>query len=353
MALENYDINNKMKYKKVLVTGVGGFIGFHLSKMLLDLGVEVVGIDNINDYYDVNLKYARLNKLGIKRSDAEEWNVVSKSLTNSQFSFIRMSIEDGESLTRLFKISQFEAVVHLAAQVGVRYSLKNPTSYIENNVMGFLKVLEACRDYDIKHLVYASSSSVYGENGKVPFSESDHVDSPVSLYAATKKCNELMAHTFSHLYNIPTSGLRFFTVYGPWGRPDMAPFLFASAIAENRPINVFNNGVMSRDFTYIDDIVQGIIITLDHPPKKEQEKPFYQLFNIGNGSPVSLMEFIEALENNLGKIAEKHMLPMQPGDVPRTWADTTKLNSLGYESTTEIKKGVKQFVEWFNDYHVK
>lgn len=342
-----------MKHKKILITGVGGFIGFHVCKALLDLGVTVVGIDNINDYYDVNLKYARLDKLGIKKHDAEKWHTASRSSINTPFTFFRMSIEEMEQLSRLFEIERFDAVVHLAAQVGVRYSLQNPTAYIQNNVLGFLNILEACRHYNTQHLVYASSSSVYGENGKVPFSENDRVDSPVSLYAATKKSNELMAHTYSHLYNVPTSGLRFFTVYGPWGRPDMAPFLFASAIAENRPINVFNNGEMSRDFTYIDDIIQGIIITLNHPPKKEQERPFYQLFNIGNGSPVSLMEFIEALESNFDKIAVKHMLPMQPGDVPRTWADTKSLNSLGYKSTTKLQKGVKQFVEWFNNYHIK
>jgi len=339
-----------MKYKKILVTGAAGFIGFHLSKTLLDQGVEVVGLDNINDYYDVNLKYARLAELGVKREEAENWKQEASSDQYSNFRFVRLNLEDREALPQLFEREGFDAVVNLAAQAGVRYSLENPMAYVDSNVVGFVNLLECCRHHQVGHLVYASSSSVYGENAKVPFSEEDRVDYPVSLYAATKKANELMAHTYSHLYKIPTSGLRFFTVYGPWGRPDMAPILFASAITEGRPIKVFNNGDMSRDFTYIDDIVQGVIITLENPPVAEKAQPWYQLFNIGNGSPVSLMEFITTLEETLGAAAEKNMMPMQPGDVPRTWADTAHLNALGYQSTTPIKEGVEEFVKWFKAY---
>lgn len=337
--------------KKILVTGATGFIGFFTMKRLLDEGNSVIGLDNINDYYDVNLKYARLKELGFNRLESEEWNKEFSSDLYSHASFIRMNLEDRENLPRLFEKHQIEAVIHLGAQAGVRYSLENPMAYVDSNLVGFVNVLECCRHHKIKHLVYASSSSVYGENPKIPFSEEDRVDYPVSLYAATKKANELMAHTYSHLYQLPTSGLRFFTVYGPYGRPDMAPILFASAIIENRPIKVFNNGEMSRDFTYIDDIVNGIIITLKNPPKVDSEKPFYQLFNIGNGSPVSLMEFIKTLEQKLGQTAEKRMMPMQAGDVPRTWADTAQLNALGYQSTTPIDKGIEQFVQWFKSFY--
>lgn len=335
---------------KILVTGAAGFIGFYTAKKLIDLGYEVVGLDNINDYYNINLKYDRLKELGINREEAEhENNLVQSSLFKS-FQFIRLNLEDRENLPQLFKTQQFDSVINLAAQAGVRYSLENPMAYVDSNLVGFVNILECCRHNKIKHLVYASSSSVYGENPKVPFEENDRVDYPVSLYAATKKANELMAHTYSYLYKLPTSGLRFFTVYGPYGRPDMAPILFASAITENRPIKVFNNGDMSRDFTYIDDIVNGILITLKNPPKQDFNQPYYQLFNIGNGSPVSLMEFIETLEKELGQIAEKNMMPMQMGDVPRTWAETKQLNALGYKSTTPINKGVKEFVKWFKEY---
>lgn len=336
--------------RKILVTGAAGFIGFYLSKALLNLGYKVIGLDNINDYYDINLKYDRLKELGILREEAEQFNYLTKSSTEENFTFIRLNLEDRENLPKLFEEQGFEAVVNLAAQAGVRYSLENPMAYVDSNLVGFVNILECCRHNDIKHLVYASSSSVYGENEKIPFGENDQVDNPVSLYAATKKANELMAHTYSHLYHLPTSGLRFFTVYGPWGRPDMAPMLFADAMTNNKEIKVFNNGDMSRDFTFIDDIVQGIIITLDNPSNK---KPAYQLFNIGNGSPVSLMHFIECMENSLGIKAKKNMMPMQSGDVPRTWADTTSLNQLGYKSTTPIEKGVQQFVEWFNGYYKK
>ncbi|WP_104384592.1 NAD-dependent epimerase [Sphingobacterium sp. HMA12] len=339
-----------MSYKKILVTGGAGFIGFHLCKRLAEQGNVVVGIDNINDYYDVNLKYARLHELGIDRSEAEQFNSKVSSRNYTNLTFVRMNLEDREQLPALFQAESFDAVINLAAQAGVRYSLENPMAYVDSNLVGFVNILECCRHHKIGHLVYASSSSVYGENGKVPFSEEDRVDYPVSLYAATKKANELMAHTYSHLYQVPTTGLRFFTVYGPWGRPDMAPILFASAISEGRPIKVFNNGDMSRDFTYIDDIVNGIIIALENPAKAENIQPYYQVFNIGNGAPVSLMEFIETLESNLGKVADKIMLPMQPGDVPRTWADTEHLSAIGYQSSTSITTGVRDFVEWFGTY---
>lgn len=337
--------------QKVLVTGTAGFIAYFTMQRLLKEGNIVVGLDNINDYYDVNLKYSRLKELGFDRVDAECWNKEVQSTTNKNASFIRMNLEDRENLPKLFEKHQFDAVIHLAAQAGVRYSLENPMAYVDSNLVGFVNILECSRNHKIKHLVYASSSSVYGENPKVPFSEKDRVDYPVSLYAATKKANELMAHTYSHLYQLPTSGLRFFTVYGPYGRPDMAPILFASAITKSAPIKVFNNGEMSRDFTYIDDIVNGIIITLNNLPKVDFEQPYYQLFNIGNGSPVSLLHFIECMENSLGIKAQKNMMPMQPGDVPRTWADTKELNELGYKSRTPIEKGVEQFVKWFNNYY--
>lgn len=335
---------------KILVTGAAGFIGYHLSKKLIELGYEVVGLDNINDYYDISLKYNRLKQLGIAKDNAENWEKVCSSEQYNNFSFIRLNLEDRERLPLLFEQFQFDYVINLAAQAGVRYSLENPLAYVDSNIVGFVNILECCRHYKIKHLVYASSSSVYGENDKIPFSESDRVDFPVSLYAATKKANELMAHTYSHLYKLPTSGLRFFTVYGPWGRPDMAPMLFANAMKNNQEIKVFNNGEMSRDFTYIDDIVEGVIITLRNPTTKSSG---YQLFNIGNGSPVSLMKFIECMENSLGIIAKKNLMPMQPGDVPRTWADTNGLNALGYKSKTSIEIGVEKFVEWFESYYYR
>jgi Nucleoside-diphosphate-sugar epimerases len=341
-----------MNYKKILVTGAAGFIGFHLCKRLAEQGNIVVGLDNINDYYDVNLKYARLHELGIDRSEAEQFNSKVSSHIYTNLTFVRMNLEDREQLPALFQAEYFDAVINLAAQAGVRYSLENPMAYVDSNLVGFVNILECCRHHKIGHLVYASSSSVYGENGKVPFSEEDRVDYPVSLYAATKKANELMAHTYSHLYQVATTGLRFFTVYGPWGRPDMAPILFASAIREGRPIKVFNNGDMSRDFTYIDDIVNGIIIALENPAKAEKAQPYYQVFNIGNGSPVSLMEFIETLESNLGKVAEKNMLPMQPGDVPRTFADTKFLEEIGYKSSTSLSQGIERFVKWYIEYTV-
>lgn len=336
---------------KILVTGAAGFIGFHLSKKLLIEGHSVIGIDNINDYYDVNLKYARLKELGISREDAESFlNQSDSNVYEKSFQFVRMNLEDRQELPKLFADSEFDIVVNLAAQAGVRYSIENPNAYVDSNVVGFLNILECCRDNKIEHLLYASSSSVYGENKKVPFSVDDNVDHPISLYAATKKSNELMAHTYSHLFNVPTTGLRFFTVYGPWGRPDMAIYLFADAISKNKPIKVFNEGNMSRDFTYIDDIVNGIEILLQNPPKKKQEEPAYRISNIGNGSPQSLGDFIKAIENSFGVEAKKEFLPMQAGDVPQTWADITELEKLGYKSTVGIEQGVKDFSDWYKEY---
>jgi UDP-glucuronate 4-epimerase len=340
---------------KILVTGAAGFIGFHLSKALLNTGHEVVGLDNINDYYDVNLKYARLNELGIVRSEAELFlNKSNGVLFNDSFEFVRMNLEDRDNLPALFNENKFDVVCNLAAQAGVRYSIENPESYIDSNIVGFLNILECCRHNKIKHLLYASSSSVYGENKKVPFSTSDNVDHPISLYAATKKSNELMAHTYSHLYNIPTTGLRFFTVYGPWGRPDMAPILFADAISNNRAIKVFNNGNMRRDFTYIDDIIKGIQILIAESEKDETEKHtkyFYHLYNIGNGKPQSLGKFINAIEKSLGLKAKKEFTAMQAGDVIQTWADVSELEKLGYKSTIDISEGVNKFIVWFNEYY--
>ena len=336
---------------KILVTGAAGFIGFHLSKALLDKGYEVVGIDNINDYYDVNLKYARLNELGIHKNQAEIFLNTCISDCQKSFTFMRMNLEDRTNLPLLFEKNKFDVVCNLAAQAGVRYSIENPNTYIDSNIVGFLNILECCRYNEIEHLLYASSSSVYGENKKIPFSTTDNVDFPISLYAATKKSNELMAHTYSHLFNIPTTGLRFFTVYGPWGRPDMAIYLFADAISNNRSIKVFNNGNMSRDFTYIDDIINGIEILLESPPAKLNNEPAYRVSNIGNGNPESLGDFISAIEDGFGVKAEKEFLPMQDGDVPQTWADVSEIEKLGYKSTTQIKEGVNKFVEWFKDYN--
>jgi len=337
---------------KILVTGAAGFIGCHLCESLLKQGHQIVGLDNINDYYDVNLKYARLHELGISREKAEPFlNESESSIYKSNLFFIRMNLEDREELPKLFKEHEFDVVCNLAAQAGVRYSIENPETYIDSNIVGFLNILECCRHHEIKHLLYASSSSVYGANKKTPFSTNDNVDHPISLYAATKKSNELMAHTYSHLYNIPTTGLRFFTVYGPFGRPDMAIYLFADAISKNKAIKVFNNGNMSRDFTYIDDIVSGIEILLQNPPLLKEDKPAYRISNIGNGSPQSLGNFIKAIETSFGKEAQKEFLPMQAGDVPKTWADISEIEKMGYKSTTEIQEGVEKFVAWFKNYH--
>ncbi|NRB58878.1 MAG: NAD-dependent epimerase [Winogradskyella sp.] len=337
---------------KILVTGAAGFIGFFTSKVLIQKGHTVVGLDNINDYYDVNLKYSRLNELGINRNDAEVFNAKCQS-TDTGFSFIRLNLEDRENLPKLFEQETFDVVCNLAAQAGVRYSLENPETYVDANLVGFLNILECCRHNKIKHLVYASSSSVYGLNKKIPFSTDDNVDHPISLYAATKKSNELMAHTYSHLFNIPTTGLRFFTVYGPWGRPDMAMFLFTDAIVNDRPIKVFNHGKMERDFTYVDDIVEGVVrICEEDSEVRLTNKKLYKVYNIGNNNSVKLLDFIKEIELNLGKEAEKNMMDIQPGDVEKTWADVDELiKDYNYRPNTSIQKGVKSFIDWFKDYY--
>tara|TARA_R110000822_G_scaffold39769_1_gene108890 strand:- start:3661 stop:4689 length:1029 start_codon:yes stop_codon:yes gene_type:complete len=339
---------------KILVTGAAGFIGFHVSKKLTENGHEVIGLDNINDYYDVSLKYARLKELGISPEEAKNFGKICQSnLKNSPLKFIRLNLEDREALPALFKDQQFDLVCNLAAQAGVRYSLENPETYVDSNIVGFLNLLECCRHNNIRHLVYASSSSVYGLNKKIPFETSDNVDHPISLYAATKKSNELMAFTYSHLYGFPTTGLRFFTVYGPWGRPDMAMFLFTEAMIKGKPINVFNNGQMERDFTYIDDIVDGVIRILE---KDTQERlntnDKYKIYNIGNNNSVKLLDFIEAIENNLNIKAIKNMLPMQPGDVSATWANVDSLiNDYDYYPKTSIITGVAEFIKWYRLYY--
>jgi len=348
---------------KILVTGTAGFIGFHLTQKLLERGDTVVGLDNINDYYDVNLKYARLNELGLEKDTIVENEVTVSS--NSKFSFIKINLSNREVMDKLFETEQFDTVCNLAAQAGVRYSIENPHAYIDSNVVGFMNILEGCRHHNVKSLAYASSSSVYGLNKSQPFKTTDHTDHPVSLYAATKKSNEMMAHTYSHLYNIQTTGLRFFTVYGPWGRPDMAPMLFTDAILNNRAINVFNHGNMSRDFTYIDDIVDGIIKVLDNPATVNEEwnanKPLpnsssapYRLYNIGNNAPVNLMEFIAEIETSLGKVAEKNFMEMQDGDVASTYADTSGLmQDFNYQPFTPLSKGVNEFVQWYKNFYNK
>ena len=332
---------------KILVTGAAGFIGFHLTRKLLARGEEVIGIDNLNHYYDVTLKKARLAQL-----DGQ-----------NNFRFHKMDLADRQGMAALFTDIQPERVAHLAAQAGVRYSLKNPHAYVDSNLVGTMNVLEGCRHSAVKHLVFASSSSVYGANRKKPFSVHDNVDHPVSLYAATKKSNELMAHCYSHLYGIPTTGLRFFTVYGPWGRPDMALFLFTKAILEGRTIDVFNYGKMRRDFTYIDDIIEGVIRVLDKTPEPNPNysefdsdpgtsSAPYKIYNIGNNKPVELMHFIEALEAALGKKASKNMLPMQPGDVPETYADIDDLEKdTGFKPNTPIEVGISRFIEWYRSYY--
>ena len=317
---------------KFLVTGAAGFIGSSVSSALLERGEQVIGIDNLNDYYSPALKQARLDLL--------------KKYNN--FYFQKIDLANAPEIRSLFAAEKFDAVVHLGAQAGVRYSLENPQAYIDSNITGTLNILEACRYNPVRHLVYASSSSVYGENAKIPFSTDDRVDNPISLYAATKKSNELMAYTYSHLFGVANTGLRFFTVYGPWGRPDMAPMIFAKAILEGKPIKVFNYGNMRRDFTYIDDIVEGVVRTLYRGILSEQRGA--EIFNIGRGEPVELMRFIEILEENLGKKAIKEMLPMQPGDVPATWADTTALEkATGYKPKTSLEEGVKKLAEWVKE----
>lgn len=330
----------------VLVTGTAGFIGFHLSKVLLADGHQVVGLDNINDYYDVNLKYARLEQLGVSRAPAENWNELVAG--QDGFSFIRMNLEDKPTMEKLFQEQNFEVVCNLAAQAGVRYSLEHPDTYVQANLVGFVNILECSRHYKIKHLVYASSSSVYGTNDKIPFSTEDRVDNPISLYAATKKSNELMAHTYSHLFGIPTTGLRFFTVYGPWGRPDMALFLFTEAIAKGEPIKVFNYGKMERDFTYVADIVEGVKRIIEKPTN---HRPMYKVYNIGNSSSVRLLDFISEIEKQLGKEAIKDLQPIQAGDVAKTFADVSGLRQdYDYAPNTSVKFGIAQFVSWYKEF---
>ena len=337
---------------KILITGAAGFIGFHLTKKILESGISVVAIDNLNSYYDPVLKDARLNQL----------KIISK-YSGTELIFKRCNITEKDQIDEIFKKYNPQKVVNLAAQAGVRYSIENPSSYIQTNLVGFSNILEGCRNFGIEHLVYASSSSVYGGNTNIPFSEKQSVDHPVSLYAATKKSNELMAHSYSHLYGIPTTGLRFFTVYGPWGRPDMALFLFTEAILNDQPIKVFNHGKMIRDFTYIDDIVESIIQIINKPsvsdksfdtksPNPSSSWAPYRVFNIGNSTPTSLLDYIEAIENEIGKKSKKLFLPMQPGDVPETESDTSLLESwTGFKPNTSIKDGVKQFIAWYRDFY--
>lgn len=348
--------------QKILVTGAAGFIGSYVVDALLTKGYCVVGLDNINDYYDPGLKFARLERSGINKEDVS-WYKFVQSQKYANYRFIRVNLEDRHAIQMLFANEQFDKVCNLAAQAGVRYSIQNPYAYVESNVNGFLNILEGCRHNGIKHLVYASSSSVYGLNGKVPFSEKDSIAHPVSLYAATKKSNELMAHVYSYLYNIPSTGLRFFTVYGPWGRPDMSPFLFTDAVINGKTLKVFNNGDMLRDFTYIDDIVEGVVKILDCPPAPNvswdniHPDPScsvcaYRIYNIGNSEPVPLMEFIKAIEKAIGKEAVKEFLPMQPGDVYQTNADTSALfDIIGFKPSKNIKDGVREYVNWFKSYY--
>lgn len=346
---------------KILITGTAGFIGFHLAKKLLERGDEVVGLDSINDYYDQRVKYGRLEETGIAQ-DAIVYGKLVGSQKHGNYSFIQLNLEDRENVVKLFEEEQFDAVCNLAAQAGVRYSLTNPYAYIDANIVGFINLLEASRHNGVKNFSYASSSSVYGLNEALPFSTSDNVDHPISLYAASKKSNELMAHTYSHLYGIATTGLRFFTVYGPWGRPDMALFLFTKAALEGRPIDVFNHGNMLRDFTYIDDIVEGVMRVIDNPatpnaqwsgkaPGPSSSSAPYKLYNIGNNNPVKLMDFITAIEKKLGRTIEKNMLPMQAGDVPATFANVDDLvENLDYKPETSIQEGIDKFIDWYLDF---
>tara|TARA_B100001250_G_scaffold65148_1_gene51591 strand:+ start:5586 stop:6623 length:1038 start_codon:yes stop_codon:yes gene_type:complete len=343
----------------ILVTGCAGFIGFHLTKELLDRGDTVIGIDSMNEYYDINLKYGRLKNLGIDQTDQETSNIYGN------FKFHILDLHDKEALNSLFDKYSFDSICNLAAQAGVRYSLSNPYSYLESNIDGFLNILECCRSYKVENLSYASSSSVYGLNENYPFSVTDNVDHPISLYAATKKSNELMAHTYSHLFNISTTGLRFFTVYGPWGRPDMALFKFTEAALSGKAIEVFNNGEMERDFTYIDDIVKGVISVIDNPatkdydwqpsnPSPETSSAPYRIFNIGNNNPIQLMEFISTLEDELGVKIKKKYLPIQQGDVKKTFANVDSLEKeFGYRPQTSIKEGISNFVSWYRSFYGK
>ena len=348
--------------KTILVTGTAGFIGFHLTKRLSDEGYKVIGLDNINDYYSTDLKYDRLKELGFLKESLTDDELIESTSKENLF-FIKTDLENKSTIDSLFENEDLDYVINLAAQAGVRYSLKDPYRYIDSNITGFLNLLEAARHHSLEHMIYASSSSVYGANTNMPFSTSDNVDHPMSLYAATKKSNELMAHTYSNLYDIPTTGLRFFTVYGPWGRPDMALFLFTKAMLNDEPIKVFNHGDMERDFTYIDDIVEGIVRLIPKAPNPNDEwdgddpdpatsfAP-YRIFNIGNSSPIKLMDFIGEIEKQLGKEAEKNMMPMQPGDVPKTWADVEDLfEYIDFKPQVGIDEGVKNFIDWYKDYY--
>ncbi len=351
---------------KILITGTAGFIGSHLAKRLVERGDEVVGLDCINDYYDINVKYGRLERTGIISSLEEgeniPYNELLTSKENSNYKFIKLNLEDKDNMMKLFEEQKFDAVCNLAAQAGVRYSLTNPSAYMDSNIVGFANILEACRHNGVTNLAYASSSSVYGLNEGLPFSTEDNVDHPISLYAASKKSNELMAHTYSHLFGISTTGLRFFTVYGPWGRPDMALFLFVKAALEGKKIDVFNNGDMLRDFTYVDDIIEGVVRVLDNPAQKDTtwngkdgkvstSSAPYKIYNIGNNNPVKLMDFITAIENKLGKTIEKNMMPLQAGDVPATYADVTDLvEDLDYKPETPIQEGIDKFVDWYLEF---
>lgn len=349
---------------KILITGAAGFIGFHLSQRLAREGHDITGFDNINNYYSTDLKYDRLHQLGILRDSIVE-NGITQSIKYKNFQFLKADLGDQTLLENLFADEQFEVVVNLAAQAGVRYSLKDPYRYIESNIMGFLNILECARHHSIKHLIYASSSSVYGANTRMPFSTEDNVDHPMSLYAASKKSNELMAHTYSNLFNIPSTGLRFFTVYGPWGRPDMALFLFADAILKNQPIDVFNHGEMQRDFTYVDDIVEGIVRLIPRPPAADADwsgdapdpatsfAP-YRIFNIGNSNPVKLLDFISEIEKQLGMKAKKRMLDLQLGDVPKTWADVDDFFAYtNFKPQVSVEEGICRFIEWYKSYFIK
>jgi UDP-glucuronate 4-epimerase len=347
---------------KVLVTGAAGFIGYHVVRKLLERGEAVFGLDSINDYYDINLKYERLRSNGLEKHSISYNRPVISSLY-SKFSFIQLELSDKANLNNCFAQENFDVVINLAAQAGVRYSLTNPEVYVQSNIVGFANILECCRHNSVKHLVYASSSSVYGLNEAVPFSTSQNVDHPISLYAASKKSNELMAHVYSHLFSIPTTGLRFFTVYGPWGRPDMALVIFTKSIIEGTSIPVFNNGNMERDFTYVDDIVAGVIKVIDSPPTQNSawdgknpdpasSRAPYKLYNLGNNSPVKLLDFIKAIEDELGIKAKMDFLPLQPGDVPATYADVNDLvANLNYKPNTTIKDGIKQFISWYKTYY--
>ncbi len=352
--------NNAPGRKRLLVTGTAGFIGFHLIRSLLGSNYEIFGLDNINDYYDVDLKYSRLAETGIARGKIE-YNKLISSTVSDRYKFIRLHLEDKDKLVSLFSELKFDRVVHLAAQAGVRYSFTNPDAYIGSNITGFLNILEACRHHPVEHLVFASSSSVYGLIKEMPFSVHSPADHPVSLYAASKKSNELMAHSYSHLFGIPVTGLRFFTVYGPWGRPDMSLFIFVKAILEGKPINVHNEGRMERDFTYVTDIVKGVEKVLESPAVKNDRvegkmdpaisSAPYRIYNIGNNKPVRLMDFISAIEEYLGRKAIMNMIPIQPGEVEKTWADVSDLeNQFNYAPDTPVREGVKHFIEWYRSY---